>query len=185
MGKRLQSIRGKLGIPSGRALIHLAVVEIIINITWERVSKMFTVDYIREIGFLVVVVAGVFAVAWYLPKLTNMKLRTATEPMRTFNPSRLEHDGVLWEDGGYNAWGNLSVIGPLCPKDYTPLAIKDRDGINTSISFDTTISTSEYHCTLVCLECNTEYTLGKKPKEIGDSRAEVGNRFEGKRRRGQ
>ena len=174
---------GKLGITSWQGIIHLVIVQAIINIIWEQISRMFTVAYVREIGFLVVVIAGLFAVAWYLPRMANMKIKTEIKPIRNLSRSRLEHDGVLWEDGGYNAWGNIDVIGPLCLKDYTPLAIEDRDGIDTNISFDTVVSTSEYHCRLVCLECNTKYTLGKKPKEIGDSRAEVRNRFEGKRRR--
>jgi len=98
---------------------------------------------------------------------------------------RLEHDGVLWEDGGFNFWGNIDVIGPLCPKDYTPLATKYRDTIEVNIRGDTTISDSEYHSTLVCPECKTEYILGTTPKEITQSRLEVGSRFEGKRRREQ
>ncbi len=97
--------------------------------------------------------------------------------------SRLIHDGVLWEDRGTNVLGNMLVIGPLCPKDYTPLAVKEGGKINTDISRRVIISTSGDDYRLVCLECNTIYSLGTKPKRIIDSRNEVGNRLEGKRRR--
>ncbi len=99
---------------------------------------------------------------------------------------RLIHDGVLWEDGGNNPWGNLSIIGPLCPKDYTPLAIENHDGrIEANMDYDKRIWTSGYNHMLVCTECNAKYTLGKKPKQVRNSRNEVYNHFEGKRRREQ
>lgn len=37
---------------------------------WGWISQSFTVPLIKEIGSLVIFVAGIFAVAWYLPKLT-------------------------------------------------------------------------------------------------------------------
>jgi hypothetical protein len=70
MGKRLRAIRERLSIPSGRAIIHIIVVEIIINSLWNWVSGMFAIPLIREIGFLVLIIAVLFAVAWYLPKLS-------------------------------------------------------------------------------------------------------------------
>jgi hypothetical protein len=186
MHKVCQFFKEKLRISSWQALVHLVIVQIILNLIWGWVSNMFEVVLIREIGFLVIFVAGIFAVAWYLPKLAPALYSFGT--IRTAKPAttrRLEHDGVLWEDGGYNSWGNIYVIGPLCPKDYTPLAIKQRDRIETYINDGTLISDSEYHSKLVCPECEVEYTLGKKYKSIKDSRHEVGNRFEGKRRRDQ
>ena len=187
MGKRLQSIRGKLGITSWQALVHLVVVEIILTLLWDWISKMFTIAVVREIGFLFVFISGVFAVAWYLPKLSPVLL--GLKATRTSKPNitrpRLEHDGVLWEDGGPDGWGSLNVIGPLCPKDYTPLATKRGDKIEVHVSYDTFISDSGYHSLLVCPECKAEYNLGENPKNIGDSRLEVGSRFEGKRRREQ
>ncbi|MFC1955548.1 hypothetical protein ACFLWZ_03305 [Chloroflexota bacterium] len=96
---------------------------------------------------------------------------------------RLEHDGVLWEDGGNYVSGGIMVIGPLCPKDYTPLGIKDLygDRIETQIKKDQYISQSTTH--LVCPECHKEYTLIDEGKKLDDSRQEVGSRFLGKRRR--
>jgi hypothetical protein len=70
MQNRLRHIKEKLGIPSGRAIIHIVVVEIIITTIWYGVSKLISTPSIREIGFLVIFIAGLFAVAWYLPKLT-------------------------------------------------------------------------------------------------------------------
>ena len=147
---------------------------------------MFQIAVVREIGFLVIFVAAIYAVSWYLPKLApalySFGIKTAKTA--TICP-RLEHDGVLWEDAGYTSWGNISVIGPLCPKDYTPLAIKNRDKIETNIKYNTFISNSGYHSQLVCPECKAEYTLGTNPKTLQNSHDEVGNRFEGKRRREQ
>ena len=187
MRKWIQGIGGKLGIPSVQSLIHLVILEIIINYTWDRVSKMFTIDYVREIGFLVVTVAGIFAVAWYFPKLAPeyMGGRTkGTSRVRTPR-TQLKYDGVLWEEGGFNTWGNRVTIGPLCPEDYTPLAIKHNDKIDTNVNFDKFISDSSYHSTLLCLKCKTEYTLGTEVKQLQNSRAEVSILFEGKRRREQ
>ena len=63
-------LRIKLGIPSGRVILHFVIIEIILQFIWNWVSNMFTIPLVREVGFLVVFVAGLFAVAWYLPKLT-------------------------------------------------------------------------------------------------------------------
>ena len=70
MGKRLKRFQAKLSIPSGRAILHVVIVEIIINLLWNWVSQMFTFPIIREIGFLVLIITGLWAVAWYLPKLS-------------------------------------------------------------------------------------------------------------------
>lgn len=69
MGKRLQKLKERLGIPSGRAVVHFVLVEIAINLIWDRASRMFIIPLIREIGFLVLSLAGLFAVAWYLPRI--------------------------------------------------------------------------------------------------------------------
>ncbi len=187
MGQRLRVIREKLRIPSWPILIHLVIAEVILNSIWNWVSKMFEIVWIREIGFLVVFVGAIFAVAWYLPKLAP-ELYSFGIMRRTHPPTtrpRLEHDGVLWEDNGTNVWGNLDVVGPLCPKDYTPLAGKRRDEVDTNVRDDIPISDSGYHWKLFCSECENEYTLGVTPKYIQQSRGEVSSRFEGMRRRSQ
>ena len=141
---------------------------------------------IRDTGFLILLIAGMFCVAWYLPKLApqfaGMKTKSNVDLVHR-KPSRLEHDGVLWEDGGKGAWG-IHVIGPLCPKDFVVLNSERRGKIENT-SYDDTISNSEYHFRLICPECKSEYTLGKEPKTIRESTDEVRNRFEGKRRREQ
>jgi hypothetical protein len=101
--------------------------------------------------------------------------------IHTQPPRRLEHDGVLWEDIR-DRWGNVKVIGPFCPKDYTPLSVKKNHKIEANLRFDTSISAS-YYAQLVCLECHTEYTLGKDVKKIQESFDEVVIRFEGMRMR--
>ncbi len=145
---------------------------------------MFQLVLIREAGFLVVFVSAIFAVAWYLPKLAPALYSFGTARTKKTIVTRLVHDSVLWQDGGNDGYGRISVIGPLCQKDYTPLAIKYRDDrIETSINWGTIISDSAYQSKLVCPECKTEYTLGKNAKKLEDSHNEVRSRFAGKRRR--
>ncbi len=69
MGKRLQNIRERLRIRSWQAIIHIVIVQFIIQWIWDWISKMFTIPVVREIGFLVLFVVGLIVVAWYLPKL--------------------------------------------------------------------------------------------------------------------
>lgn len=180
-------IKDKLHITSWQAILHFAIVEIVLNIIWDKVSLMFQLETVREVGFLVIFVSVIFAVAWYLPKLApalySFSAVTTSKSKAYVTPTRMVQDGVLWQDGGYDSYGYINVIGPLCQKDYTPLAIKNRDRIETNITFDTIISDSEWQSKLVCPECKTEYTLGKNPKKLGDSHNEVRSRFEGKRRR--
>lgn len=154
---------------------------------WDWVSKMLEIALIREIGYLIIFVAAIFAVAWYLPKLTPelYSFGTARNTKTSITHSRLEYDSVFWQDDGLDVLGRVMVIGPLCPRDYTALAIKRRDKIDTRIPDHTVISPDAYHSQLVCLQCKSEYTLGTKSKTIEDSCDEVRNLFEGKRRREQ
>jgi len=184
MWKWVQSAKQKLGIPSGRAIIHVVIVEIVINLVWNWVSNRFTVPLVREIGFLFVFVAGLFAVAWYLPKLapvyTGRKIITETT-----QPLRVQHDGVLWEDTGktYAGSGRIVVGGPLCPNDLTPLALTDGEEVDTNVDYDSYISDCDYQ--LVCIKCKTEYFLEEEPKQLQKSRNEAGNLLEGIKRREQ
>lgn len=150
------------------ALAALVALALLVYLAWGLIARMrlqCPVVLINQQGKTNVIVS---------------KITTVRRP-----PSRLEHDGVLWEDGGVNSIWGLNVIGPLCPKDYTPLSVKWGDKTEASVSDDTFISASGYHHQLFCLECKTEYTLGTKAKQIKDSRDEVRNRFEGMRRREQ
>jgi hypothetical protein len=106
----------------------------------------------------------------------------SSKPVKTSPPRRLEHDSVLWEDVGKDGWGYVKVVGPLCPKDFTPLSIKTSHDIQANIQYNTWISPS-YYSQLICLECHTEYTLGNKAKQIQASHDEVAIRFTGMRKR--
>lgn len=57
-------------IPSGKAIAHVVIIEIFLELIWNWFSGVITIILVREIGFIVVFVAGLFAVAWYLPKLS-------------------------------------------------------------------------------------------------------------------
>jgi hypothetical protein len=103
---------------------------------------------------------------------------TTQSPRKT---RRLNHDGVQWEESR-NHWGNWVAIGPLCPKDSTPLVIK-RGNNHISITQYEEHSRISESVPLLCLECNGEYTLGTSSKTIEQSRNEVETRFEGMRNR--
>lgn len=87
MWKWLKNAKERVGIPSGRAIVHIVVVQLIIQLGWNWLSRMFTIPWIREVGFLVLFIAALFAVAWYLPKLSPRlsgssvkKIETEQEP---------------------------------------------------------------------------------------------------------
>ena len=108
-------------------------------------------------------------------------------------PSRRDHDGVCWEDGGLDSLGHVIVKGPLCPKDWTPLIWRRRwqnrhepDKVETNVKDGFTVFVGRSVAfQLICLDCGGEYSLGVRPKQLGKSRAEAGLLFEGMRRRGQ
>ena len=142
------------------------------------------VPIVRDIFAGAIFIAVIFALAWSLPKFAFQYAGGKAKPSNirvSRKPSRLEHDGVLWEDGGKTGWG-ISVIGPLCPKDFAVLS-RERRGKIENTSYDDTISDSEYHSRLICPECKRKYTLGIESTTRRESTDEVRNRFEGKRRR--
>lgn len=100
MGKRLVDIKGKFSIPSGRSILHIAVVEVVLEGIWVGVTQLFESEVVKGIGFLVVFCFGIFAVAWYLPKLSprlsgaSVKNKAEIAPKQTL--SWLEQ--ILQED---------------------------------------------------------------------------------------
>jgi hypothetical protein len=85
---------------------------------------MIEVPYIREIGFLVIILAGMFVFGLYMPKLATavagVAVRASQKPVVKTVP-KLEYDNVLWLDTGrYND-------GPFCPKDKTRLMVKNEE----------------------------------------------------------
>jgi hypothetical protein len=168
--------------------VGAVIADSILASLWWGLNKLVTiVPIVRDIGFLVLLIAGAFLVAWRLPKWAPEYGGTKTKATKTSlvkTPSRLLHDNVLWEDGGKSGWG-IHVVGPLCPKDYAHLGSEHGDKIKSYIDYDAVISKSYYHTMLVCPECKSKYTLGKNPKTANESMGEVRNRFEGKRRREQ
>ena len=186
MKNRWQYIRDKLHIPSLSVILHFFAVEIILSLIWFGLSKLISIVFVREIGYLVIFVAAIFAVAWYLPKLSPSLASfglVRQKKQQTLPRPFLIYDNVRWEDGGNDGWGYINVIGPLCPNDYTPLALKRREKVDTSINYEVVISDSDYHSKLLCLQCKTEYTLTHKPKQLSDSHNEVRLLFDGIRRR--
>ncbi len=70
MRKILETTKLKRYIPSGRAILHVLVLEAFIEYIWHLISKGFDTVLVREIGFLVIFLVVLVIVAWYLPKLS-------------------------------------------------------------------------------------------------------------------
>ena len=101
-------------------------------------------------------------------------------------PDYLEHDEVLWVDEGDDyVGGGLMAEGPLCPKDWATLRYQKHQDLRSEsrqVHDDQLIVGGNYG-TLRCPECGNEYDLGGLRKTVGESRAEVEDRFAGRRRR--
>jgi len=93
------------------------------------------------------------------------------------------YDGVVWQDKGrkYANSEELEIDGPFCPSDYTTLSYRDRAG--TSYPEFADRAEVGYKGILFCSQCGKNYDLGGHSKSVGQSRGEVTNIFEGKRRR--
>ncbi|MBN1189903.1 MAG: hypothetical protein JXA46_09130 [Dehalococcoidales bacterium] len=80
-----------LRMPSLGAILHFLLLEAVSQLLWWLVSKMITItSVIRDVGFLVVFVAVIFAVAWYLPKLSptfwSNNSKKASDSKKSINP---------------------------------------------------------------------------------------------------
>jgi hypothetical protein len=123
MRKTWRLIREKLHIPSGQALVHLVLFEAISQFLWWLAGLLFSAipEVAKGWGFLIIFVAGMFAVAWYLPKLSpslyNLGARRMTNSVRSI--PQLKHDGVLWEDRGNDHNGYTHVEGPMPQRLYS------------------------------------------------------------------
>lgn len=173
---------------SWRFWLSTFIADAILAFLWWGVSKLVVImPIVRDVGFLVLLMAGAFLVAWRLPKWAPTYASDNIKDIKslTKKPSRLIYDNVIWEDAGKDGWGRIVVIGPLCPKDLTPLGSEAHGKIQSSINFNKPISDYEYHSRLFCLECKSKYTLGAEPKTPEDSEDEVRKLFDGKRRREQ
>lgn len=158
---------------------------------WPRIAMLIVFILIVIVGFILVV--KIFRNG--APALKQIAIDTDMNPQmlpqKIVHNTRLEHDGVLWEDGGLDSLGHVVVKGPLCKKDLTPLAFRYRlkgsdkpDKLRTDINDSLVIFVGQAVCSqLICLECKAEYTLDAQPKRLGKSRSEAGMRFEGMRRR--
>lgn len=171
-----QSFAVSAWVPMGLfALAGLGTVGLILYLMWDLI--MSTPEMVARLRIQSPIILK--------RKESETKSITTINGVKKRVANRLEHDGVVWEDGGWGGFGTLVVHGPLCPKDLTPLATKFGEHIDTNINYDKTVSSWGGHSKLVCPECNAEYVLGEKSKSIKDSLNEVRSRFEGKRRREQ
>ena len=169
-----------LGISSTTDAIRAIVFEALLTLAWWGISSLFNITIVREIGFLVVLVTGVFALTWYYTKRETVRITVDANRKSAQianRPQRLEHDGVIWEQQG------RGIDGPLCPKDFTPLCMKYGDNIQTIISDTFEISSFNIY-RLYCLSCKTEYLLGERGKSTRQSMEEVRLLFEGAIKRG-
>lgn len=84
----------KLGFNSWKAFYHLIIGEIIVNGLWALVSWIFKLETIREIGFLVVFVFALFAIAWYLPKLNARQVAISDNSSNNANTDPIRQEAI-------------------------------------------------------------------------------------------
>jgi hypothetical protein len=154
----------KMHIPSSGAIFHFLAMEVVSMLLWWGVSTMFSNQLIRDIGFLVVFVAGIFAVAWYLPKLPAFKGNKAitlknlgwleglireqrSQPQKYLYPKLRKLSVSNSSELGVEVdWFNCNVFGLVFTALSGEMAIDD-----TSIGHQITLR-SKYHCS-PCEHC--------------------------------
>lgn len=178
-GIKIWSTLSALGATS---ILRAVLQSVVYQWTWHNQLFLFGGVFVFILG-----VAALFSPL--IEERLGVTAKVKSIPITTVKarkPSRLEHDGVLWEDGGRRGmWGIIDVIGPLCPDDFAPLCSECRDKVQSDIDCSKLVSDSEYHLRLFCPECRKKYILGENPKTTGASLDEVRSRFEGKRKREQ
>lgn len=96
MESRQRIFLGKFRLPSWGVVVHFLIMEVVSQLLWWGASNMLTIaPIIRDIGFLVVFVAIIFAVAWYLPKLSSARPDFAKTP----NKQSKKDLSISWLDG--------------------------------------------------------------------------------------
>lgn len=106
----------KKKIPSGKAILHFIILQVVAQLGWNWISKTFTIPAIKEIGSLVIFIAIVFAVAWYLPKL-NPRLTGAYARKEEQSQAPERQELLTWYDRQESNWTyylRLELIHVYC-----------------------------------------------------------------------
>ncbi len=153
-------------------VIHFVILEILGNLLWTWISKGFSFTLVREVGYLVIFIAVIFAVAWYLPKLSLRQYSFGFPISTKVIIPQITNDNVRWEDRGNDHNGYMRVVGPLCPIDSTQLIMKTGDKEEREVQDIQRVYDSSWK--LYCLKCKHEYVFGRDGKSIGDARKDAG-----------
>jgi hypothetical protein len=121
MQERLKDLRARLRTISPSALIHVVMLELVVQAMWFGVSRAVANSTIRDAGFLVAFCVALLAVAWYLPRLQP---RVARVTPTTRAPIEVESDGILWKHGGTYIGGG-AIPHPFCRRHRVPLLYKN------------------------------------------------------------
>ncbi len=101
--------------------LHTIIVDIILAGIWFAINKLITIQPItRDIGFLLLLIAGLFAVAWYLPKF-SIKRQSGRKVERA-KIKELDSDLLKWLQGIISNQSQnipLSIRGKIDHLDFT------------------------------------------------------------------
>lgn len=175
--------------------VHLLVDTAISQVIWWGVTQIFeTPIIVRSIIAGIILIAAMFCVAWYLPRLAiqsnSDKVNSNQNNVLASNqkkkvPIRLKHDNVVWEDIGWDGHGGIRVAGPYCPKDLSTLGFEQYGKVDNNLRWDITIAPPDGflpYAGLICPKCHERYYFGEEPKTVQESEDEVRSIFEGMRR---
>jgi hypothetical protein len=110
--KAIAAFKWIFGISSALDLLKLIIAEVLLLVIWSWLTKMWEETYIQAIGYIVLLLGGLFAFTWYVTK-TALVRATAKPYMQTISYPRLEQGGVIWEDHGFHPMGGLRIVGPF------------------------------------------------------------------------
>ena len=121
MQERLKDLRARLRAISPAALMHVVVLELVVQALWFGVSRAIANSAIRDAGFLVAFCVALLAVAWYLPRLQPPMARVTPATRAAIE---VESDGILWKHGGTYLGGG-AIPEPFCRRHRVPLLYKN------------------------------------------------------------
>lgn len=120
---KLQEFKAKLRIPSIRVILHVIILEIIVNVVWAVLSKLIIENpLIKDVGFLVLSVLALFALAWYLGRhpsaqSTNQKVSLVGDKI----PGKTQGDTFLEESPSWEqVYSGVKQLSLKITKEYHP-----------------------------------------------------------------
>ncbi len=119
---KLQKFKAKLRMPSIKTILHVIVVEVIVNAIWVVLAKFFVENpLIKDIGFLVLSVLALFALAWYLGRRSsvqsiNQNISPVSEILNNIHSNNILDESPSWEQ----VYFGVEQLSVNIKKEYQP-----------------------------------------------------------------